>query len=63
MGMLEPAEALRYIHILIEGAADIANERQQRLLLECIAELARKGLDRRHFFEIVDSNDGPELQH
>ncbi len=36
--MLPPAEALRHIHMVIVGAANIATERQQRMLLECIAE-------------------------
>jgi hypothetical protein len=59
--MLTPAEALSHIHTLIEGAATIANERQLRLLLECIAELARKGLEGLPVSTEVDS--APEAQH
>jgi hypothetical protein len=40
-----PATALKHIHTLIVGAASVANERQQRLLLEAVTEIARKGLE------------------
>lgn len=56
---MSPSEALKHIHTLIEGAAGIANERQKRLLLECIAELARKGLERP-----ANAHDGaPHVRH
>ena len=42
---MSPALAMKHIRTLIDGAASIANERQQRLLLQAIAELTRKGLE------------------
>jgi hypothetical protein len=50
-----PAVALKHIFTLILGAANIANERQQRLLLQSIAEIARKGL--------ADTHNAPGMQH
>jgi hypothetical protein len=41
---MSPAEALKHIFTLLDGAESVANERQQRLLLQAIAELASKGL-------------------
>jgi hypothetical protein len=41
---MSPAVPLKHIFTLVEGTANIADERQQRLLLQSIAELARKGL-------------------
>jgi hypothetical protein len=59
---MSPAETLRQILTLIEGAADIANERQQRLLLQCILELAHKGLERPPVIPLLDAEhtSGPK---
>jgi hypothetical protein len=60
--MLSPAEALRHIRTLIEGQpADVATERQQRLLLECIRELAREGLERPPIVKLGE--DVSRVQH
>jgi hypothetical protein len=60
-----PAEALRHIHTLIVGAASIATERQQRVLLECIAELTRKGLERTTpiVHQLGDTDGTPQVPH
>lgn len=42
---MSPAQALTHIQTLIDGTESFGNERLQRLLLQSIAELARKGLE------------------